>query len=275
MDSNHFDFQLGSMNESILDSFFPNDLGFKQVSSPLLGLQADMDFLISSIIPSMFTGDPRAQSVGALTDIPHSRPPSQVRQEETSFLEYLQYDCPESTFYNYSAISSYLAVLSSAHVSSYSDRHGEYTDQDSVPSLSPQSQVLSLESPLLPDYSNVSSPEHVFSYSENIPFPTDVLYSSGVSTDYIFKCAVQGCNSSFSRKYGLKSHMDTHSKLKTHICPELNCGSAFKRKHDLTRHSHIHTKKRPHTCPKCNKTFPRKDALTSHNKTRNACNVYR
>ncbi|KAG0170235.1 hypothetical protein DFQ28_005047 [Apophysomyces sp. BC1034] len=78
-----------------------------------------------------------------------------------------------------------------------------------------------------------------------------------------FECPV--CQSKFSRRYNLGTHIKTHDKQrqKNHSC--YLCNKAFDRKHDCDRHiSTVHHGERSFSCNECSSTFSRKDALTRH-----------
>ncbi|KAJ1565869.1 hypothetical protein HK096_008247 [Nowakowskiella sp. JEL0078] len=73
------------------------------------------------------------------------------------------------------------------------------------------------------------------------------------------------CSRSFTRRFNLQTHLETHqpNRIRQHHCDE--CPKSFARIHDLKRHQNIHTNPNSFVCPSlCGKTFSRKDALTRH-----------
>ncbi|KAH6578802.1 hypothetical protein BASA61_000031 [Batrachochytrium salamandrivorans] len=70
------------------------------------------------------------------------------------------------------------------------------------------------------------------------------------------------CDHSFSRLFNLRSHLNTHSRLKPFQCG--SCNKQFSRNHDLTRHQRTHSKEKGHRCQVCGREFARRDALKRH-----------
>ena len=79
-----------------------------------------------------------------------------------------------------------------------------------------------------------------------------------------FICHRKDCNKRFKTNVHLKSHLLTHSSVKSFCCDE--CDKRFKRENDLRKHFSVHTNVRPFSCPQsnCNKTFKRKSDLLLH-----------
>ncbi|CDK29152.1 unnamed protein product [Kuraishia capsulata CBS 1993] len=95
------------------------------------------------------------------------------------------------------------------------------------------------------------------------------LLGSDLKEQRRFQCP--NCDSGFTRKHNLKSHMLTHTQEKPFVCD--SCGSKFRRQHDLKRHYKLHTGEKPFKCNKCNRKFARSDALDRHNKSNSGCAV--
>lgn len=55
------------------------------------------------------------------------------------------------------------------------------------------------------------------------------------------------CNTSFTRRHNLKSHLLTHNQDGPYAC--VTCGTRFRRLHDLLRHYNLHTGHRPQEAP--------------------------
>ncbi|KAI8980269.1 hypothetical protein BDB01DRAFT_797139 [Pilobolus umbonatus] len=70
------------------------------------------------------------------------------------------------------------------------------------------------------------------------------------------------CTQLFTRKYNLRSHLNTHNTIKPYKCDK--CYFTFKRQHDLKRHQMVHSDKRPFICSACNRSFFRLDTLKRH-----------
>ncbi|KAJ2359029.1 hypothetical protein H4S01_006187 [Coemansia sp. RSA 2610] len=77
------------------------------------------------------------------------------------------------------------------------------------------------------------------------------------------------CDRSFARQYNLKTHRLTHfpnsEQSRPYKCA--SCPKAFTRRHDLHRHAALHERLGRHICEKCQRGFPRKDALRIHLKS--------
>ncbi|KAG9291140.1 hypothetical protein G9A89_013012 [Geosiphon pyriformis] len=83
-----------------------------------------------------------------------------------------------------------------------------------------------------------------------------------------YKCPE--CSRPFNRKYNMQSHMMTHNpqREKPFRCLIDGCGSSFTRKHDLKRHINgIHKQERQYECQFCRKSFCRKDSWKRHEST--------
>ncbi|KAJ3289500.1 hypothetical protein HK104_007415 [Borealophlyctis nickersoniae] len=74
-------------------------------------------------------------------------------------------------------------------------------------------------------------------------------------TTKVYCCDHPGCTKTFTRRYNLKSHMETHNpnRIKHHSCA--HCPKRFSRAHDLTRHLMLHSGEREFGC---------EDALRKH-----------
>ncbi|KAJ6220360.1 hypothetical protein RDWZM_006172 [Blomia tropicalis] len=85
-------------------------------------------------------------------------------------------------------------------------------------------------------------------------------------------CPYDGCTSSFTRPYRLKTHIDVnHSFILRFKCPEENCSREFASKAYLDKHLKRHTKpkitvkkEKKFTCNECSISFRRKNQLRVH-----------
>ncbi|KAH3676254.1 hypothetical protein WICMUC_002131 [Wickerhamomyces mucosus] len=93
-------------------------------------------------------------------------------------------------------------------------------------------------------------------------------YVTGPTEDKLFICNYDGCGKTFTRRYNVRSHVQTHLSDRPFVCDHEDCNKAFVRQHDLTRHKKIH-EEFAFRC-ECGKKFSRQDALFRH-RIRNIC----
>lgn len=83
--------------------------------------------------------------------------------------------------------------------------------------------------------SNIS-PTPCIPRSDSCPLPSFARsMKGGQGRLKVLECPIPQCTKTFTRKYGLTSHMDTHSDARPHSCGI--CTVSFKRVSDLKRHS--------------------------------------
>lgn len=87
-------------------------------------------------------------------------------------------------------------------------------------------------------------------------------YVIGPREDKTYICNFKDCGKMFTRRYNVRSHVQTHLSDRPFICDVEGCKKAFVRQHDLTRHKKIH-EEFEFKCP-CGKKFSRHDALYRH-----------
>ncbi|ODV80243.1 uncharacterized protein CANTADRAFT_49926 [Suhomyces tanzawaensis NRRL Y-17324] len=92
-------------------------------------------------------------------------------------------------------------------------------------------------------------------------------YWVGPNEDKIYLCTFKGCGKEFTRRYNVRSHIQTHLSDRPFACP--SCPKRFVRQHDLNRHIKGHLETRNCKCT-CGKEFARLDALKKH-RNRNIC----
>ncbi|KAJ3267630.1 hypothetical protein HK104_005734 [Borealophlyctis nickersoniae] len=141
--------------------------------------------------------------------------------------------------------------------------------------LSHQQQHLQLQSPTPPPQQQYLKPEEEEEEEDITADPTEPIepsYTIETTTEArrrrrttnLYRCDHAGCTKTFTRRYNLKAHYETHNpnRVKRYTCTE--CSKRFSRSHDLSRHTVIHTQNREHSCPRCNKEYTRFDALVRH-----------
>lgn len=87
-------------------------------------------------------------------------------------------------------------------------------------------------------------------------------YVIGPREDKTYVCGFKDCGKLFTRRYNVRSHVQTHLSDRPFVCDFDGCKKAFVRQHDLTRHKKIH-EEFEFNCP-CGKKFSRHDALYRH-----------
>lgn len=92
-------------------------------------------------------------------------------------------------------------------------------------------------------------------------------YWEGPDDGGFFICHYKNCGKKFTRRYNVRSHIQTHLSDRPFACAY--CPKNFVRQHDLNRHIKGHLESRHWKCP-CGKEFTRIDALKKH-RLRNTC----
>ncbi|KAJ1533824.1 hypothetical protein HK096_004711 [Nowakowskiella sp. JEL0078] len=97
------------------------------------------------------------------------------------------------------------------------------------------------------------------------------LHTTKISKSKFGEFVCPSCTRSFSRRFNLATHMQTHDshRERPFACP--NCASTFVRQHDLTRHASVHAATKPHKCAGCGTAFSRRDAMLRHIMQRCKC----
>ncbi|RLV89569.1 Cell wall transcription factor ACE2 [Spathaspora sp. JA1] len=92
-------------------------------------------------------------------------------------------------------------------------------------------------------------------------------YWEGPDENKIYTCNYKNCGKKFTRRYNVRSHIQTHLSDRPFGCT--HCPKRFVRQHDLNRHVKGHLEARHCKCS-CGKEFARLDALKKHQE-RNIC----
>lgn len=92
-------------------------------------------------------------------------------------------------------------------------------------------------------------------------------YWEGPDEEKCFTCTYKDCGKKFTRRYNVRSHIQTHLSDRPFAC--MYCPKKFVRQHDLNRHVKGHLEARHCICP-CGKEFSRLDAMRKH-RARNIC----
>ncbi|KAF3989645.1 hypothetical protein FT663_02739 [Candidozyma haemuli var. vulneris] len=105
------------------------------------------------------------------------------------------------------------------------------------------------------------SPKKVIKKTSLLPPGELDRYWVGPDEDKIFTCTYEGCNKKFTRRYNVRSHIQTHLSDRPFTCSY--CPKSFVRQHDLNRHikSHLVTK---HCKCSCGKEFTRVEGYKRH-----------
>ena len=83
--------------------------------------------------------------------------------------------------------------------------------------------------------------------------------------DRPYKCKI--CKSLFAQKYSLKIHMSTHIGQRPYKCDL--CNSSFVLKNTFQIHIRTHTKERTYKCEVCNSSFTHKSHIKTHMRIHN------
>lgn len=112
-----------------------------------------------------------------------------------------------------------------------------------------------------------SSPRRKIKKTSLLPPGELDQYWEGPDENKIFTCTYKNCGKKFTRRYNVRSHIQTHLSDRPFGCSY--CPKKFVRQHDLNRHVKGHLEARHCQCP-CGKEFARLDAMRKH-RARNIC----
>ncbi|WPK25638.1 hypothetical protein PUMCH_002962 [Australozyma saopauloensis] len=86
-------------------------------------------------------------------------------------------------------------------------------------------------------------------------------YWEGPDANKIFTCTYEGCGKKFTRRYNVRSHIQTHLSDRPFTCSY--CPKSFVRQHDLNRHVKSHMVTKNCRC-RCGKEFTRVEGYKKH-----------
>lgn len=112
-----------------------------------------------------------------------------------------------------------------------------------------------------------SSPRRKIKKTSLLPPGELDQYWVGPDEEKAFTCTYKNCGKKFTRRYNVRSHIQTHLSDRPFGCSY--CPKKFVRQHDLNRHVKGHLEARHCQCP-CGKEFARLDAMRKH-RARNIC----
>lgn len=105
------------------------------------------------------------------------------------------------------------------------------------------------------------SPKRVIKKTSLLPPGELDRYWEGPDENKIFTCKYEGCNKKFTRRYNVRSHIQTHLSDRPFTCSY--CPKSFVRQHDLNRHVKLHLVAKHCKCS-CGKEFTRVEGYKRH-----------
>lgn len=105
------------------------------------------------------------------------------------------------------------------------------------------------------------SPRRVVKKTSLLPPGELDRYWDGPDENKVFTCTYQDCGKKFTRRYNVRSHIQTHLSDRPFTCTY--CPKSFVRQHDLNRHVKSHMVSKHCKC-KCGKEFTRVEGYRKH-----------
>lgn len=96
-------------------------------------------------------------------------------------------------------------------------------------------------------------------------------YWEGPDANKIFTCTYENCGKKFTRRYNVRSHIQTHLSDRPFTCTY--CPKSFVRQHDLNRHIKSHLLTKNCRC-RCGKEFTRVEGYKKHLANGVCCKAY-
>lgn len=144
--------------------------------------------------------------------------------------------------------------------------------KSSAPPITPSKNRITLEwSPIISPNAKASSdvrraiqelsPKRTIKKTSLLPPGELDRYWEGPDENKIFTCTYKGCGKKFTRRYNVRSHIQTHLSDRPFSCSY--CPKAFVRQHDLNRHIKSHTVSKHCRC-RCGREFTRIEGYKRH-----------
>lgn len=105
------------------------------------------------------------------------------------------------------------------------------------------------------------SPRRVIKKTSLLPPGELDKYWEGPDENKVFTCTYKNCNKKFTRRYNVRSHIQTHLSDRPFSCSY--CSKNFVRQHDLNRHVKSHLLSKHCKCS-CGKEFTRVEGYRKH-----------
>lgn len=105
------------------------------------------------------------------------------------------------------------------------------------------------------------SPRRVIKKTSLLPPGELDRYWEGPDENKVFTCTYKNCGKKFTRRYNVRSHIQTHLSDRPFTCTY--CPKSFVRQHDLNRHVKSHLVSKHCRC-KCGKEFTRVEGYKKH-----------
>lgn len=144
--------------------------------------------------------------------------------------------------------------------------------KNSAPPITPSKNKITLEwSPIISPSAKATndvrraiqslSPKRTIKKTSLLPPGELDRYWEGPDENKIFTCTYKGCGKKFTRRYNVRSHIQTHLSDRPFGCSY--CSKSFVRQHDLNRHIKSHNISK-HTRCSCGKEFTRIEGYKRH-----------
>lgn len=105
------------------------------------------------------------------------------------------------------------------------------------------------------------SPKRIIKKTSLLPPGELDRYWEGPDEDKVFTCTFKNCGKKFTRRYNVRSHIQTHLSDRPFTCTY--CPKSFVRQHDLNRHIKSHMVAKNCRC-RCGKDFTRVEGYRKH-----------